>query len=1283
MLRDRHGLARRLDDARRRNEPLDARTTDRILASAAEAERRAKLRPAISYPEDLPIAAKRAEIADAIRENQVVVVSGETGSGKTTQLPKICLDLGRGVAGRIGHTQPRRLAARSVADRISHELGVPLGGVVGYKVRFTDEAGADTLVKLMTDGILLAETQGDRYLNAYDTIIIDEAHERSLNIDFLLGFLKNLLPRRPELKLVITSATIDVERFSKHFDDAPVIEVSGRTYPVEVRYQPLVDPDDPTADKDEEPDLPAAIVETVRALGREAPTRSDADTLVFLTGEREIREVADALTKANLGDTEILPLYARLSGEEQQRVFKPGGRRRIVLATNVAETSLTVPGIRYVVDPGLARISRYSPRGKVQRLPIEPISQASANQRSGRCGRVAEGVAVRLYSEENYQNRPRFTDPEVLRTNLASVILQMKALNLGRPEDFPFLDPPDYRQLRDGYQTLHELEALDEHKRLTPLGRKLARLPVDPKLGRMLLAAGDWGCVNEVLVITAALSIQDPRERPLDKRQQADEKHAIFRDPGGDFMGLLKLWDAHRAVQRDRSNNQARKWAREHFLNPLRMREWQDIHRQLRELSHELGLRGKREPAKPDEVHRALLAGLLTNVGHRDANNTAKNEYAGTHGKRFWLFPGSALFEKKPLWVMAAELVETQKLYGRTLAPIDPEWAEHAGGHLVHRGVSEPHWDARRRQAVAFEKVTLQGLTLVPRRRVALAPRDPKTARQLFLQHALVDGDYETDAPFFRENAKLVRELELLGAKTRRRDMLAGPEVRYDFYDARVPAKVVDAQSFDRWRKEAEAEDKRLLFMQKSDLLLRDAADLPAAQFPQELDAGDGLALPLSYRFDPGHAADGVTATVRLADLHRVDPRKLDWLVPGLLEEKCVDLIRTLPKPIRRQVVPAPQFAANAVHWMTFGEGDLLAELAASLGKQAGIQVKPADFSPAELNDYLRLRVVVKNDRGKRIAAARDVRQLQSDLVTEARDLLGDMPSSKWIRDDVTTWDFGDLPDRIEVKHHGRTVQGFPAVLDAGRVVQLRLLETQDAARRATREGVRRLFALDYERELQSLVEEEPGVGQMALLAAPLGGGRFKQELAAAVADQLARDDPREVRTRAQFEEVLESAWNRLGPTVAKVARSARETLERYHEVQRLLDVREADLMSDSYADMRDQLAHLVPPDFLRATPPAWLGHVPRYLRAMQVRHAKLHNAGLKRDLRAMAEVAPLWRRWKQLPEGVNAAGRREARWLIEELRVSLFAQELGTSTKVSPSRVEKALDALVTPTRR
>ncbi|MEM8875397.1 MAG: ATP-dependent RNA helicase HrpA [Planctomycetota bacterium] len=1257
MLRDRYRLTK-------------SRDVDSILESAAEAERRGKLVPDISYPDELPVSQKRDEIAAAIREHQVVIIAGETGSGKTTQLPKICLDAGRGVYGTIGHTQPRRIAARSVADRIRSELAAP---IVGYKVRFTDETGPETLVKLMTDGILLAETQRDRFLNQYDTLIIDEAHERSLNIDFLLGYLHRLLPQRPDLKLIITSATIDVQRFSEHFGDAPIIEVSGRTYPVDVRYDPLTDPDE--EDEDGEP-IDQAILRHCRELAREAPSPNDADTLVFLTGEREIREVADTLSKAQLPNTKVLPLFARLSGADQMKIFKGSSKRRIVLATNIAETSLTVPGIRYVIDPGLARISRYSTRSRVQRLPIERISQASANQRAGRCGRVSDGVCVRLYSEDDFNSRPEFTEPEVLRTNLASVILQMMTLRLGEPEAFPFIDPPDYRQLREGFKALQELQALDARRRLTPTGRKLARLPVDPKIARMVLAAAEWNCVNEVLVLAAALSIQDPRERPLDKKEKADEAHAKFADPAGDFLSLLKLWNEYRTITRERSGNQARKWCVKNFLSVRRMREWSDVQRQLREIAHELRIRGHREPAKPEHIHRALLAGLVSNIGDRNANGTTQHEYAGVNGRRFFIFPGSALFDKKPAWVMAAELVETARLYARTVAPIDPEWVEHAAEHLVKRSYTDPQWDTRRQSAICFEKVTLGGLAIIPKRCTALAPHDPKTARQLFIQHALVDGDFETGAAFFKHNAELVRELQLMQSKTRRRDILAGPEVRYDFYDAKLPASVVDAVAFERWRKDAEETDRRVLFMSTEDLLLRSADDLPTALFPDTITAGD-VELKLRYRFDPGHVADGVTARVRLADLHRVDPRRLDWLVPGLLEERCVDLIRTLPKPLRVQCVPAPQFAANAVHWMDYGVGDFYEAFAKSLGKQSGTTIPPDAFDLTKLADYLKMNVRVVNEKNKPIAHGRDIRALQKALVGEARDALSSLPDSPWIRDDVTVWDFPDLPDRVEFKHDGRTIQGFPAIVDEGDAVSLRLLESEAAARKTTREGVRRLFALDYARELELHMGDVPGIDRMAVQFTALGGGRrLKTELARAVADKLARDDPREIRSRAQFEEALESAWNRLRPTTEAIARTAADILDRYYEVQQKLNGKHSVLLDESLADMREQLMHLMPADFLTATPVAWLPHLPRYLRAIGVRHDKLANAGLKRDLRQMADVRPLWEAYLRIPEDADPAVVNGIRWHLEELRVQLFAQELGTSVKVSPQRIGSAIES-------
>ena len=1285
MLRDRHRLERRWRSLLRSPDDrpeLWERLERDAAASAEVAELRRLSVPRVAYPPELPVSERAAEIVEAVRDNQVIVVCGETGSGKTTQLPKICLEAGCGVCGLIGHTQPRRIAARTVSKRLSEELvmsgGPSAASAVGYKVRFHDETSPETFVKLMTDGILLAETQGDRFLNQYDTIILDEAHERSLNIDFLLGHLHNILPRRPELKLVITSATIDPGRFSRHFGDCPIINVSGRTYPVEVRYRPTLD-----EDGGQVTEMTEAIISAVDELGRD-PTVGGGDTLVFLSGEREIRETAKALEDASggggrhgrVGSFDVLPLYARLSNAEQNRVFNTQQRRRIVLATNVAETSLTVPGIRSVVDTGLARISRYSPRSKVQRLPIEAVSRASAEQRKGRCGRVAPGVCVRLYSEEDYESRPQFTDPEILRTNLASVILQMKAFGLGDVESFPFIDPPDLRQVRDGYQTLIEIGALNEHRQLTETGRLLARMPIDPKLSRMVLAAEKENCLEEMIVIASALSIQDPRERPMDKQKEADEAHAIWKAGGSDVLTLLNLWSWFRQVQRERSRSKLRAACGSHFLSYLRMLEWGDVQRQLREVVAGFGWKLSSEPANGEQVHRAVLPGLLANVGKKgDAN-----EYEGVRGRKFFLFPGSVTFSSKPQWVVAAELVETTRLYARTVASVKPEWVEEAAGDLVKKTYGEPYWQRQTGRVLAPMKVSLFGLQIA-KRSVDYGKVDPKKSRGIFIKSALVDGDYDSGAAFFRHNQKLVREVELMEAKTRRRDIMVDPATRFAFYDARLPASCVDQRSFDSWRKKAEKDDRRLLFMQVEDLMSRAAGEVEGGDFPDAI-VSNGIALPLTYRFDPGHDFDGVTATVSLADLHAIDPARLDWLVPGLIEEKCVDLVRTLPKAIRKNFVPVPEYAHRAVLRMPYASGDLFASLASALAKQNGAAVSAGDFMTDELSDYLKMNVRVVDEGGNTVSHGRDVHELRRRLRVRARENLADLPDPTWNRDGLKTWDVGDLPERVELKVGSRTVQGFPALLDRGDSVSLRLLESADAAKANHRRGVRRLLLLDYAKEIRYQVEDSPHMPQMRLHYAPIGDvKRLREHLQEAVGDRLfAGDDPADVRTAAAFEERVNAAWGRLGEVARDVTKSAADTLARRHRVHLLLERSVAPILRPSLEDMKEQLAHLVPSDFLLTTPPRWLPHVPRFLAGIEFRLTKLLDAGLERDSRNATAAFPFWKAYLDrlaTPEaGPLSPAWVEFRWLIEEYRVSLFAQQLGTAVKVSEKVMREKLPA-------
>lgn len=1251
-----------------------------ILRSRARRAARLAGLPRPEFPENLPVNERREEIARAIAENQVVILCGETGSGKTTQLPKICLSIGRGVAGMIGHTQPRRIAARSVAARIAAELHTQVGQVVGYKVRFNDRVSPDSYVKLMTDGILLAETQGDRFLEQYDTLIIDEAHERSLNIDFLLGYLKQLLPRRPDLKVIITSATIDPESFSRHFNNAPILEVSGRTYPVEVRYRPLVAEDE---DERERTQL-EAILEAVDEVSR----IDRGDILVFLSGEREIRETAEALRKHHPPHTEILPLFARLSAAEQEKVFQPHDRRRIVLATNVAETSLTVPGIRYVIDPGYARISRYSHRTKVQRLPIEKISQASADQRKGRCGRVSAGVCIRLYSEDDYLARPQFTEPEILRSNLAAVILQMKALRLGEVEDFPFVEPPDGRMIRDGYQTLLELGAVDERHRLTEIGRRLAALPVDPRIGRMILAAKEENCLTEVLIIASALSVQDPRERPLDAQQKADEAHQQFADERSDFLSFLKLWEAFHEQAKHLSQNKLRKYCREHYLSYVRMRDWHDIHQQLHLLVTDMGLRPNQIPAEYDAIHRALLTGLLGNIAFR----SEEREYTGARNVKLSIFPGSVLFKKPPKWIVAAELVETARLYARTVAGIEPEWIERLAGPLVKRSYFDPHWEKRAAQVAAYERVTLYGLTLVPKRRVNYGPINPEEARQIFIRSALVEGDFTTRAPFFQHNRRLIVEIEELEAKSRRRDVLVDEEVLYRFYDERIPQGIYSGPTFDKWRKRAEQENPKLLFLTREYLMRHGAAGVTEAQFPDSF-AIDGLRLPLEYHFEPGDPMDGVTVKVPLSALNQLRPEPFEWLVPGLLKEKIVALIKSLPKSLRRNFVPAPDFAEACIEAFTSREGALLDALARHLQRMTGVEVPREAWRPEELPPHLRMNFALVDERGKRIAMGRDLAALQKEHGAQAQQSFARLSMPEYERENVTYWAFGDVPEQVEFQRNGVALKGYPALVDDGTSVSLRLFDSPEAAAEAMRAGLRRLFMLQIPQQLKYLEKNLPGLQQMCLRYAnvppPPGGpdarqdsrqgnlcDELKRDLITAIVDRAFFAEEAPVRTATAFEQRRDAAAKRLMTVANELCGLVDKILTEYHAVAQRVKGVVSSVHLDAYNDIREQLNHLVYRGFVAHTPYRWLMHLPRYLRAIGLRLDKLALAPA-RDGQKMAEIKPLWkaclqRMEQRREERVHDPELEQYRWMLEELRVSLFAQELKTAMPVSVKRLER-----------
>ncbi len=1258
--------------------PANQRSANRH--AAARAARRAAM-PPITYPPELPVSQRKDDIAQAIRDHQVVIIAGETGSGKTTQIPKICLELGRGVAGQIGHTQPRRLAARTVAERIAEELGSPLGETVGYQVRFTDVSADDTLIKLMTDGIMLTELARDRRLSRYDTLIIDEAHERSLNIDFILGYLRQLLPERPDLKVIITSATIDPERFAAAFGGAPIVEVSGRTYPVEVRYRPV--------EGGEDADQGQAISDAIDELSAEGP----GDILVFLSGEREIRDTADLL--AGRDRLEVLPLYSRLSAAEQHRVFErrqaSSLTRRVVLATNVAETSLTVPGIHYVIDPGTARISRYSRGTKVQRLPIEPISQASANQRKGRCGRTADGICIRLYSEADFESRPEFTEPEILRTNLASVILQMAAIGLGDVPKFPFIDPPDARNIADGLTLLAELNAFKDG-RITGLGRKLARLPVDPRIGRMILEADRNGCVREVLIIAAALSIQDPRERPAEAQQAADDKHRRFADPDSDFVAYLNLWDYLAERQRELSSSAFRRLCRAEFLNYLRVREWQDLHGQLQRLAGDLGVAVNSSSAERTAVHLSLLAGLLSQIGMRvePARSVAsaqsgaaggrrpRAEYLGARNARFAIFPGSGLARKTPDWIVAAELVETSRLWARTVARIEPEWVEPLARHLVRRSYSEPHWEKKQGSAVALEKVTLYGVPIVADRKVSYGRIDPAAARELFIRHALVEGDWQTSHRFFAENRRLLAEAEELEHRVRRRGLVVGEDELFAFYDARIPAEVVSAQHFDTWWKQARRADPSLLTFQPGDLLSEDAAQVSTDSYPDIWTSQSAAlkTLPLSYAFEPGSDTDGVTVDIPLSRLNQVNAAEFSWQVPGLRTELVTEMIRSLPKSLRRDLVPAPDLAREVVARLGPPVGDLRDAVAGELRSLRGVTVPRDAWDLSKLPPHLRITVRV-TDGDRVLAEGKDVAELQRELRPRLRAVLS-RAAVGLTRSGLTSWDFDALP---EVFREG-TVVAYPALADAGATVDVRLFETQTAARSAMWAGTRRLILLGAPSPVKSIADRLSTPAKLALSHNPHGSvAAMFADCVNCAADYLMAQAGGPARDREGFERLSAAVRSGLHEVTADVVTHVESALRLAHAVQAHLEDSRADAIQPAVADMRAELSGLIHPGFVTATGYRRLPQLTRYLRGIERRLDKLPE-NPARDAANMAVAQRVEQAYRQAVADLPPARRNdpdvtEVRWMLEELRVSLFAQTLGTRGSVSENRILTALDRL------
>jgi ATP-dependent helicase HrpA len=1270
MLADRFPLRRRLQQARvwdDQQKPVDkllAELATQIQASQARLAARQQNLPQPEFGADLPVNQRKDEIAAAIAKNQVVIVCGETGSGKTTQLPKICLELGRGVSGLIGHTQPRRIAARSVASRIAQELKTPLGEAVGYKVRFNDRLSESSYIKLMTDGILLAETQGDRFLNAYDTIIIDEAHERSLNIDFLLGYLKQLLPKRPDLKIIVTSATIDAERFSKHFNDAPVIEVSGRMYPVEVRYRPLQE----TEEDEQEETMEAAILDAVDDLSR----LGGGDILVFLPGEREIRDTAEHLRKHHPKGAEILPLFARLSIEDQQKVFRTSGGRRIVLATNVAETSLTVPGIKYVIDTGLARVNRYSSRAKVEQLQIEKISQAAARQRAGRCGRVSNGICVRLYSEEDFNNRSEFTDPEILRSSLASVILRMASLKLGDVDDFPFIEAPYSRLIADGYQLLQELGAVDEQRRLTDVGSQLAKLPLDPRVGRMVLAGRKENCLKEILIIGAALAIQDPRERPMDKREAADQAHAKFADERSDFMGFLKLWDFYdEALKHKKSNKELLTKCHQNFLSFLRLKEWRELHGQLAGIVGEMDFHPNADDASYDQIHRALLAGLLGNVGFKDGE---AETYLGARGIRFSIAPGSALKKQRPKWVMAAELMETAKLYARCVAKIDPDWIEPLARGLTQSHYSDPRWDRKLAQVSAWERVSLYGLTIVPKRRVHYGPIDPIESREIFIREALANMEFDTRAPFFAANKKLIAEIEELEHKARRQDVLVDEHQLFVFYDARIPMGIHNGITFEKWRQDAEKANPKLLFLTRDDLMRHAATSVTEAQFPEVFNL-DGAEVPLKYRFEPNHPLDGVTATIPLALLNQLDPTAAEWLVPGMVREKMTYLVKALPKTFRRVCVPVPEFVTGFLEQEKIGEGRVQEVLAAYIQQRTGLKLSASDWDEA-IPAHLLMNFRIVDDAGRELAMGRDWIQLKNQL-GQAAQLTFRSASPDIEKTGLKQWDFGDLPKKLDFTRNNRQMTGYPALEDNGDSVAVKLFDTEAAAMQSHRKGVCRLMRFELKEQMKQLEKGLPGFNQYALLLRHImNPDELRDDMLTAIAERAFIGEDELPRSNAEFMQLKIRARTRLPAVVDGSSRLAQAIVAEIQPLtQKLASLPPA--MARLKKDIEEQQSRLLPKRFFSTTPWERLQHLPRYLKALKLRLEKYPSA-VDRDTRHAQAVNELWQRWESRVATTRKASGdvspelEEFRWLIEELRVSLFAQELKTPFPVSVKRLEK-----------
>jgi ATP-dependent helicase HrpA len=1259
--------------ARRPADREKALLADLVERSRARFVSRAAKLPRPSFPEELPIAQHRDEISKLVAAHPVTIVCGETGSGKTTQVPKICLTLGRGAAGLVGCTQPRRIAARSLAHRLAHELPGTPKGFVGHKVRFQDETRPETVIKVMTDGVLLAETHSDRELRAYDTIIVDEAHERSLNVDFLLGYLKRLVTVRPELKVIVTSATIDTQRFSDFFGGAPVIEVSGRTYPVEVRYRPEFFQ---VEEEDDEPvDMNEAITKAVDELARTSRT---GDMLVFLPGEREIREAAEVLRKHHPGKTEILPLFARLSAEEQDRVFEPGAQRRIVLATNVAETSLTVPRIHFVIDTGLARVKRYSPRQKIDQLRIEPISQASARQRAGRCGRVASGIAIRLYAEEEFNGRPEFTTPEILRTSLASVILRMAALELGPIQEFPFIEPPTPRQVEDGYRQLFELGAIDESRALTDLGKELARLPVDPRIGRLLLAAREFHCLSEMVILAAALSIQDPRDRPQALREQSDRAHEEFRDEQSDFVQLLNLWKFFdEEFIHKKSNRKLYETCREHFLSYVRMREWRDLAGQLREMAAELKIRDNPSAATYEQVHRALLTGLIGNVGTKALDG---DHYHGPRGLQFFIWPGSGLKKNRPKWIMAGELQETTRVFARNVARVEPDWIEKAAAHLVERTYVEPHWDKARGEAMAYENVTLHGLVLAARRKVSYGKIDPQKSHEIFIEGAFVAGELNSKHSFWAHNRGLIREIEDLEHRARRPDVLVDDRALFDFYASRIPKEVRDTRTFDTWYKVEAAKEPKVLYLSRADLMRHGAESVTEDLFPRQLEM-NGATFPLAYRFDPGHAMDGVTINVPLPLLNQLEESAIDWLVPGMVREKVAWTMKALPKRIRTQLVPVPEHLTHLLSSPTLQRSDDRGSIREAVlqyaSRIAGERLDDSIWSKDDIPPHLLMNIRVVDDAKRELAMGRDIGELRKRL-GEAASLTLAKSKPGMEREGITSWDLGELPEQVTFRRGNQTLTGYPALVDEGTSVAIRLMDTKDKATEAHRGGVKRLMSIDMKEQVRNVERMLPSFNALALkFNATIPADKLKADLIDAIVDRAFIGDDEPPRTPKAFEEQKKRAKARLPAVIEGASRHAAAIGEAAQQFnQAAAQASSLGRVTQEAKGMRERLVY---PGFLARTPWERLEHMPRYIKGYALRLQK-YRGNPERDQKHAGNVQTLWNNYEARLKADRDAGRvdpklEEFRWLIEELRISLFAQELRTPFPVSAKRLQKFWD--------